>query len=80
MKEDCRVVLRQAYLYLDGEILSEAERTEIRLHLEECRPCLERYGLEREVTTLVSGLRGKHSCPERVKARIEDLLESQQDI
>ncbi|MDQ3985746.1 MAG: mycothiol system anti-sigma-R factor [Actinomycetota bacterium] len=80
MKEDCRVVLRQAYLYLDGEILSEAERVEIRHHLEECRPCLERYGLEKEVTSLVARLRGKHSCPERVKARIQDLLEPRHDI
>jgi mycothiol system anti-sigma-R factor len=75
MKEDCRVTLQKAYLYLDGEVLSEQERVEIRVHLEECRPCLERYGLEGEVTALVSRLRKHESCPPRVKERIRNLIE-----
>ena len=75
MKEDCRVTLERAYLFLDGEGLTEDERGEIRAHLERCRPCLERYGLEEEVTALLRRLRGSQPCPDRVKARIQSIIE-----
>ena len=75
MKEDCRITLQRAYLFLDGEVLSERERADIQTYLERCRPCLERYGLEEEVTALVARLRGRHECPERVRTRIQRLIE-----
>ena len=75
MKETCRETLQRAYLFLDGEILSEPERTEIRVHLEECSPCLERYGLEEELVTVIARLRHASPCPERLKSRITTLLE-----
>jgi mycothiol system anti-sigma-R factor len=74
MKEECRVTLERAYLFLDGELLSEAERVEIKGHLEACRPCLERYGLESEVTKLLTRLSGHEGCPTRLKDRIEGLI------
>jgi mycothiol system anti-sigma-R factor len=74
MKEKCRVTLERAYLFLDGELLSEAERLEIKGHLEECKPCLERYGLDSEVTNLLARLSGTQSCPDRLKNRIEGLI------
>ncbi len=77
MKGDCRETLQKAYLFLDNEVLSERERFEISSHLEECRPCLERYGLESEVTTLVARLKGAAPCPDRVKARIQNLIQDQ---
>lgn len=75
MKEDCRVTLQRAYLFLDNEGLSEQERADIQAHLEACRPCLERYGLEEEVGALLARLRGCTPCPDRVKARIKQLIE-----
>lgn len=75
MKEDCRVTLEKAYLYLDGEALSEQERVEIRVHLEECRPCLERYGLDAEVSAVVARLKGCDVCPDKLKTRIESMLQ-----
>ncbi len=75
MKEVCREYLERAYLFLDGEVLSEAERTEIRVHLEECSPCLERYGLEEELVRLISRLRSSCTCPDGLKTRIAALLE-----
>jgi mycothiol system anti-sigma-R factor len=78
MKEECRVTLERAYLFLDGEILSEAERLEIKGHLEECWPCLERYGLESEVTALLARLRSHEGCPDRLKHRIEGLIAEEQ--
>ena len=41
MKERCKETLQRVYLFLDGEMLSESERLEIEVHLEECPPCFE---------------------------------------
>jgi mycothiol system anti-sigma-R factor len=74
MKEVCRETLERAYLFLDGEILSASERAQIQEHLELCRPCFERYGLQTEVTALVASLRGHERCPDRLRSRITALL------
>ena len=71
MSHDCKEVLERAYLYLDGEGLTEVQRIEIETHLEECGPCLEAYGVEREVVTvIIARLRGAHRCPDALKERI----------
>lgn len=75
MKEVCREHLQRAYLFLDGEILSETERSEIQIHLEECSPCLERYGLEEELVSVIARLRHASPCPDRLKTRIASLLD-----
>ena len=75
MKERCREVLQRAYLFLDGEVLSEAERTQITVHLDECSPCLEQYGLEREFVFVTARLKGKTECPEKLKSKIQTLLD-----
>jgi mycothiol system anti-sigma-R factor len=74
LKEDCRDTLERAYLFLDGEVLTDAERADIRTHLEECRPCYERYGLESEITALLARLRGCQRCPEALRLRITALF------
>ena len=76
MSERCKEILERTYLFLDGEGLSLEERIEIEAHLEECGPCLEAYGVEREVVTvLIARLRGNIQCPDRLKQRISVLLE-----
>jgi len=50
---DCADVVEAVYLYLDGE-LSEDVITNIRVHLDECSPCLREYGIEQEVKTLIA--------------------------
>jgi mycothiol system anti-sigma-R factor len=75
MKEVCRETLERAYLLIDGEPIAEEESLTIRAHLEECSPCYERYGLEVEVKTLISRLRGSQQCPEALKHRIAGLIE-----
>lgn len=75
MKERCKEILARAYLYLDGEGLSDPERLEIEAHLEECAPCLERYGFEREVTFLLTRLRHLDRCPDALRMRVTRLLE-----
>ena len=39
----CSEVLEVVYLYLDGE-QDDAHRDQIRIHLDECAPCLRQYG------------------------------------
>jgi mycothiol system anti-sigma-R factor len=76
MSHHCKDVLQQAYLYLDGEGLSVEQRVEIETHLEECGPCLEAYGVEREVVTvIIARLRGSTPCPDSLKERISVALE-----
>ncbi|MDP9067219.1 MAG: zf-HC2 domain-containing protein [Actinomycetota bacterium] len=75
MNEVCRETLQRAYLFLDGEVLSETERFDIQVHLEECTPCLERYGLEQELFSLMARLRTANPCPDGLKTRIATLLE-----
>ncbi len=80
MSERCKEIFadayRRAYMLLDGEGLSESERLEMEAHLEECAPCLERYGVQREfISVVIARLRGCTPCPETLKARISALLE-----
>lgn len=75
MKHHCREVLQRAYLFLDGEGLTEDERVEIRVHLEECAPCYERVGIEKEVFRIVGRLSSTHQCPEQLRQRITARLD-----
>lgn len=50
---DCADVVEAVYLYIDGELPAEAIDS-IRVHLEECSPCLREYGIEREVKALIA--------------------------
>ena len=74
MKEYCQTTLELLYLYLDEEILSESQRREIRVHLQECGPCQERFGLQRRVTVIVSRQRRHSSCPQELRSRISKIL------
>jgi mycothiol system anti-sigma-R factor len=49
---DCSEVLAAVYNFLDGEI-NDGQRHVIRVHLDECSPCLRQFGIEREVKALV---------------------------
>ena len=75
MRERCREILEQAYLILDGEKVEEWRRIEIQAHLEECSPCLQRYGLEQEVKAMIARLRGCNPCPSDLRLRITNLLD-----
>lgn len=76
MKPICRETLERAYLFLDGEGLSDEDREQIERHLEDCGPCYERYGLEREVHKVVARLKGADPCPARLKNKIANLLQT----
>ena len=58
MQDDCRKVLEQVELYLDGE-LDAAVRLEIHHHLEKCGPCMDHSEFQRRLKEL---LRAKCGC------------------
>ena len=63
---DCSEVLEQVYLYLDNEC--DQERKDVlRVHLDECSPCLRQYGLEQAVKALVA-----RSCAEQAPTELRE--------
>jgi mycothiol system anti-sigma-R factor len=80
---DCSVVLSEVYLYLDLEC-SEARRTLIRTHLEECSRCLAEYGLDEKLKALLaSKCRGEHAPPglrERLRQQIRVAVLEQAEV
>jgi len=70
---DCGEVLADVYLYLDDESDVEA-RQRIRAHLDDCAPCLRRYGLEQDVKSLVARSCGGDVAPSALRERIRDRL------
>jgi mycothiol system anti-sigma-R factor len=75
MKEVCRETLQKVYLYMDGEILSVEERRTIRIHLEECAPCYERYGVDEQVKALVARISVGCRCPEELRSKLTRMID-----
>ncbi|MEU5862135.1 MULTISPECIES: mycothiol system anti-sigma-R factor [unclassified Nonomuraea] len=73
---DCREVLDKVYAYLDGE-LTDHDVSDIRVHLDECSPCLKEYDLDKAVKALVAKHCGCDPVPadlrSKVLARIEQV-------
>lgn len=70
---DCRRVLLALERYCDGEA-SEAERMELRVHLEECPDCAHRQEFIRELRVVIRRKCGTAELPPEVEARIRALL------
>jgi mycothiol system anti-sigma-R factor len=66
---DCGEVLAEVFIYLDGEMTS-ARQELIRNHLDECSPCLRKYGIEREVRALVARSCGGDVAPQALRAKV----------
>jgi mycothiol system anti-sigma-R factor len=66
---DCAEVIEQVYLYLDGECGDEM-RNKIRVHLDECAPCLRKYGVEQDVKALVARCCGDDHAPDGLRERV----------
>ncbi|MCF3965016.1 mycothiol system anti-sigma-R factor [Streptomyces fuscigenes] len=71
---DCAEVLDHLYEFLDHE-MPDSEGHKLKVHFEECSPCLEKYGLEQAVKKLVKRCCGHDDVPtdlrEKVMGRIE---------
>jgi mycothiol system anti-sigma-R factor len=66
---DCGEVLAEVFLYLDSEMTTDRRDT-IRRHLDECSPCLRKFGIEREVKELVARSCGGDHAPERLREKV----------
>jgi mycothiol system anti-sigma-R factor len=66
---DCGEVLAEVFLYLDGEMTTD-RRERIRTHLDECSPCLRKYGIEQEVRALVARCCGGDRAPETLRDKV----------
>lgn len=55
---DCADFFERIVYFIDNE-LDEADCSEVRLHLDSCNPCLEKYDLQRTVKSVVA-----RSCAE----------------
>ena len=73
--KDCAEVLENLFLVLDHE-MEDANYAEIKQHLDECAPCLDKYHLEEVVKALVARSCREPAPPalrERVRLRIRQL-------
>ena len=70
----CDEVLDRVYEYIDGE-LDASRRHEVKEHLGECGPCLQKFGLEEAVKAIV-----KRSCsdpaPPDLRAKVLSHIEA----
>jgi mycothiol system anti-sigma-R factor len=70
---DCSEVLAEVWLYLDREC--ECERRDLlRRHLDECSPCLARYGLEEQLKELLARKCGGDQAPETLRQRLRESI------
>jgi mycothiol system anti-sigma-R factor len=70
-KQECADFLERIVYLLDNE-LDEGECAAVRIHLEECHPCLETYDLQRTVKMLVA-----RSCSERAPETLRERVRVQ---
>jgi mycothiol system anti-sigma-R factor len=67
--EDCADYLERIVYFLDNE-LDEADCSAVRMHLDECGPCLEKYDLQRTVKAVVARSCSSESAPDSLRARV----------
>jgi mycothiol system anti-sigma-R factor len=63
---ECADFLERIVYFLDNE-LDEADCSAVRMHLDSCNPCLEKYDLQRTVKAIVA-----RSCSEAAPAELRN--------
>jgi mycothiol system anti-sigma-R factor len=69
---ECEDALSELYTFLDGE-LTHTKREHIRVHLDDCNPCLEMYDFEAELRIVIS-TKCRESVPQSLKDKIAATL------
>jgi len=75
---DCSEVVSRLYNFLDGD-LTEERREKILRHLDECHPCLQAFGFEKELRQLIAS-RCKDHVPESLRQRIAASIEQERSL
>ncbi|ARQ68622.1 mycothiol system anti-sigma-R factor [Streptomyces marincola] len=66
---DCSEVLGRLYEYLDRE-MPDGDCAKFQEHIDECSPCLEKYGLEQSVKKLVKRCCGHDDVPADLRSKV----------
>ncbi|WP_016693383.1 mycothiol system anti-sigma-R factor [Rhodococcus rhodochrous] len=66
---DCSAVIADVYLLLDSEC-DAGSREKLQRHLDECGTCLEAYGIEEKIKSLLSRKCGGEHAPEGLRERL----------
>ena len=69
MEMDCTAVLTDVWLMLDGEC-DEATRARLQHHMDHCSPCIEAYGVEEKIKSLLSRKCGGDKAPDSLRTRL----------
>ncbi|HEX5949377.1 MAG TPA: mycothiol system anti-sigma-R factor [Actinomycetota bacterium] len=75
LQDECRKVLEQVELYLDGE-LGAIERVQVHLHLERCGPCTDHSEFQRRLKELLRSTCGCDEVPSQLLERIRSTYTS----
>lgn len=65
----CSEALAEIYLLLDKECSPERD-AELRRHIDECPPCLEEYGIDKQLKQLLARKCGGDLAPEELKHKL----------
>jgi mycothiol system anti-sigma-R factor len=65
----CVEVLALVYTFIDGEC-TDTDRARVVQHLDECPPCLQQFGLEQAVKTLVHRSCSCTAAPDELRVQI----------
>jgi mycothiol system anti-sigma-R factor len=65
----CSEVLDRVYSYLDGE-MDQVSYAQVKVHLDECGPCLREFGLEEAVKKLVAKHCGCDPVPSELRGKV----------
>lgn len=66
---ECAAALARLYEFLDHE-LADADADAIRTHLDACEPCLDAFGVEEHIRSLVKRCCTASRAPETLRVRV----------
>ncbi|WP_040791738.1 mycothiol system anti-sigma-R factor [Nocardia paucivorans] len=66
---DCTAVMADVWLLLDGEC-DDATRQRLQHHMDHCAPCIEAYGIEEKIKSLLGRKCGGERAPESLRERL----------
>ncbi|MDT0265603.1 mycothiol system anti-sigma-R factor [Streptomyces sp. DSM 44915] len=75
---DCSEVLDHLYEYLDHE-MPDGDSVKMQEHIDDCSPCLEKYGLEQAVKKLVKRCCGQDEVPADLRAKVLERIDAIRD-
>lgn len=73
---DCDAALESLFDFLDGELDGSLE-TQLKAHVERCKPCFERADFERRFLAAVQAARAEERCPKSLRERVMNTLRAE---